>query len=111
MQLTDHSLRQIDASYLERLDEAAVRLLAGKLLHDLKESRERLNQTSQNSSLPPSREDPWKKSPSEATPADAPPVQDEDPVDERSSTADSTPDSDEAAPVTSAKSEVQQKRE
>ena len=110
MQLTDHSLRQIDASYLERLDEAAVRLLAGKLLHDLKESRERLNQTSQNSSLPPSREDPWKKSPSEATPADAPPVQDEDPVDERSSTADSTPDSDEAAPATAAKSEVQQKR-
>ena len=67
MQLSDHSLRQIDAAYLERLGDAALRALSAKLLADLKEARERLNQTSRNSSLPPSREAPWEK----ARPADA----------------------------------------
>ena len=31
------------------------------LLNDLKEARERLNQTSKNSSMPPSSEAPWDK--------------------------------------------------
>ena len=38
-----------------------MRSLSSKLLLDLKEARERLNQTSRNSSLPPSREAPWDK--------------------------------------------------
>jgi hypothetical protein len=63
MQLSDHSLRQIDEAYLERLEEAALRSLSSKLLLDLKEARERLNQTSRNSSLPPSREAPWERPP------------------------------------------------
>ena len=61
MQLSDHSLRQIDEAYLERLGEDSLRSLSSKLLLDLKEARERLNQTSRNSSLPPSREAPWDK--------------------------------------------------
>jgi transposase len=61
MQLSDHSLRQLDEAYLERLGEEALRSLSAKLLLDLKEARERLNQTSQNSSLPPSREAPWER--------------------------------------------------
>ena len=61
MQLSDHSLRQIDEAYLERLGEESLRSLSSKLLLDLKEARERLNQTSRNSSLPPSREAPWNK--------------------------------------------------
>ncbi len=61
MQLSDHSLRQIDEAYLERLGDGALRSLSSKLLLDLKEARERLNQTSRNSSLPPSREAPWNK--------------------------------------------------
>lgn len=61
MQLSDHSLRQIDEAYLERLGDGALRSLSSKLLLDLKEARERLNQTSRNSSLPPSREAPWDK--------------------------------------------------
>ena len=61
MQLSDHSLRQIDEAYLERLGDEALRSLSSKLLLDLKEARERLNQTSRNSSLPPSREAPWDK--------------------------------------------------
>ena len=61
MQLSDHSLRQIDEAYLGRLEEEALRSLSAKLLLDLKEARERLNQTSRNSSLPPSREAPWER--------------------------------------------------
>jgi len=61
MQRSDHSLRQIDEAYLERLEDGALRSLSSKLLLDLKEARERLNQTSRNSLLPPSREAPWDK--------------------------------------------------
>jgi hypothetical protein len=39
MQLSDHSLRQIDEAYLERLGDEALRLLSSKLLRDLKEAR------------------------------------------------------------------------
>lgn len=61
MQISDHSLRQFDDAYLERLEEKALRSLSGKLLADLKEARERLNQTSQNSSRPPSSQAPWER--------------------------------------------------
>jgi IS1 family transposase len=61
MQLSDHSLRQIDEAYLERLGEAELRALLIKAMEDLKEARERLNQNSHNSSVPPSHEAPWKK--------------------------------------------------
>jgi transposase len=61
MQLNDHSLRQLDETYLDKLGEMALRALLIKALEDLKEAREQLNQNSQNSSMPPSRETPWKK--------------------------------------------------
>jgi len=101
MQLSDHSLRQIDEAYLERLGDAALRALSAKLLLDLKEARERLNQTSRNSSLPPSREAPWESS----RPGDATTERDEDP--EASVAADIPPetapgdptDEDEPAPT------------
>jgi hypothetical protein len=82
MHLSDHSLRQIDEAYLERLGDEALRSLSAKLLLDLKEARERLNQTSRNSSLPPSREAPWEK----ANPAG----RDEDP--EETIVADAAPE-------------------
>lgn len=65
MQLSDNDLRQIDDTYLERLGNASLRSLSSKLLHDLKEARERLNQNSRNSSIPPSREAPWEKPPAQ----------------------------------------------
>jgi hypothetical protein len=40
MKLSDHSLRQLDTTYLDGLDEEALRLLSAKLLEDLKEARE-----------------------------------------------------------------------
>jgi len=61
MTLSDHSLRQIDEESIDSLSEDAVRALAIKLLNDLKEARERLNQNSQNSSVPPGSEAPWEK--------------------------------------------------
>ena len=68
MQLSGHSLRQIDEAYLERLGDEALRALSARLLLDLKEARERLDQTSRNSSLPPGREAPWEKTrPADAT--------------------------------------------
>lgn len=72
MRISDHSLRQLDDAYLERLGEEALRSLSGKLLSDLKEARERLNQNSQNSSRPPSSQAPWERpSPSESEAAEA----------------------------------------
>ena len=105
MQLSDHSLRQIDEAYLERLGDEALRALSAKLLVDLKEARERLNQTSRNSSLPPSREAPWEKT----RPADAPTERDENP--EASVAAEMPPetatddaaDEDEPAPAVETK--------
>lgn len=59
MKINDHSLRQLDEAYVTSLDEAALRGLSLRLLADLKEARERLNQNSGNSSRPPSSQAPW----------------------------------------------------
>ncbi len=55
----DCDLRQIDQSYIESLNIETARKLASKLLEDLKEARERLNQNPHNSSRPPSSTEPW----------------------------------------------------
>ena len=54
-------LRQIDEERINKLSETAVKNLSITLLNDLKEARERLNQNSKNSSIPPSSEAPWDK--------------------------------------------------
>ena len=59
MVLKDYSLRQIDEAYLESLGPGQLLEVSRKLLVDLKEARERLNQNSSNSSVPPSARDPW----------------------------------------------------
>lgn len=61
MHLSDHSLRQLDETYLSSLGEEALRALSVKLLADLKEARERLNQGPDNSSRPPSSRTPWER--------------------------------------------------
>ena len=53
MHLTDYDLRQLDRDVLSRLGEEAVRRLAERLLADLKDVRDRLNQDARNSSRPP----------------------------------------------------------
>ena len=54
MQLSDHDLLQLDEEYLTSLEFDALLTVSRKLMLDLKESRERLNQNSNNSSVPPS---------------------------------------------------------
>jgi transposase len=91
--LSDHSLRQIDDAYLRSLEPEALRGLSSRLLADLKEARERLNQGPTNSSRPPSSRAPWERGeplilpddteaslpvaaePAEETPADGPPTE------------------------------------
>jgi len=65
MRLTDHDLRQIDEAYLDGLSAEALREVSKRLCDDLKEARERLNQTPENSSRPPSTRAPWTEAQSE----------------------------------------------
>lgn len=59
MLFNDHDLRQIDDAYVESLSIDELREVIKRLVKDLKEARDRLNQNSSNSSRPPSSEDPW----------------------------------------------------
>ena len=61
MHLSPHSLRQIDDAYLRSLDPEALRGLSVRLLADLKEAWDRLNQGPENSSRPPSSRAPWER--------------------------------------------------
>lgn len=59
MLLNDHDLRQIDETYLRSLEPEELIRVSIRLLKDLKEARERLNQNPDNSSRPPSSREPW----------------------------------------------------
>ena len=61
MHLSDHDLRQMDEGWLEKLPEDKLRQVSARILQDLKEARDRLNQTPDNSSRPPSSRAPWEK--------------------------------------------------
>jgi len=61
MRLSDHDLRQMDEDWLEKLPEDKLRQVSTRILKDLKEARDRLNQTPDNSSRPPSSRAPWEK--------------------------------------------------
>jgi len=59
MRLKDHDLKQIDRAYLGALPPDKLVEVSVKLLEDLKEARDRLNQTPQNSSRPSGSYAPW----------------------------------------------------
>ncbi len=61
MHLSPHSLQQIDDAYIESLDPEALRGLSLRLLADLKEAWDRLNQGPDNSSRPSSSRAPWNR--------------------------------------------------
>ena len=57
--LSNHDLLQIDNTYLESLSLSELLFVSKKLLTDLKEAHDRLNQNPTNSSLPPSSRPPY----------------------------------------------------
>lgn len=59
MRLSDFDLEQLDSDRLSVLSLEEKDTLLPKLIDDLKEARDRLNQNSQNSSRPPSSKPPW----------------------------------------------------
>lgn len=59
MHLSDHDLKQLDEEVVRSLSADKLINLSVKLLADLKESRDRLNQDPDNSSRPPSSRLPW----------------------------------------------------
>jgi len=61
MNLVAASLRQIDEEYIDSLSLEKLRHLSKRLLGDLKEARDRLNQTPENSSRPSGSFAPWEK--------------------------------------------------
>ena len=61
MHLSSHDLQQLDEDYLRGLSPEQLQALSGKLLADLKEAHDRLNQNPSNSSRPPSTQTPWGK--------------------------------------------------
>jgi transposase len=59
MHLSAEDVRQLDEAYLLGLEEGRLRTLSLKLVADLKALHERLGQTPDNSSRPPSSREPW----------------------------------------------------
>jgi len=60
--MSHHDLKQIDQDYLESLPPGKLLDVSLKLLEDLKEAHDRLNQTPQNSSRPSGSYAPWEGS-------------------------------------------------
>ena len=59
MLLSDHDLRQINDKYLKSLSPDDLVEVSIRLVNDLKEAREYINQNPSNSSRPPSSREPW----------------------------------------------------
>ena len=81
MKISDHDLRQLDAASIRRLvveQPQAVEPLMVRLVEDLKEARERLNQNPDNSSRPSSTREPWSRAdvPPPESQTNAPPADD-----------------------------------
>lgn len=61
MRLTDGDLKQINQEYITKLTVEQLRHLSEKMLEDLREARDRLNQSPQNSSRPSGSYAPWEQ--------------------------------------------------
>ena len=59
MKLTAHDLKQMNKSTLARLSPEQLLSISERMLDDLQEAMDRLNQNSNNSSRPPSSTPPW----------------------------------------------------
>ncbi len=59
MRFSEHDLKQLDKQMVLSLPKVQLQTLSLKLLADLKEAHDRLNQSPDNSSRPPSTQAPW----------------------------------------------------
>ena len=66
MRLSKHDLFQMDDEWLKKLPAELLLEVSKRLLHDVKELQDRLNQNPGNSSRPPSTKAPWEKAPDPA---------------------------------------------
>lgn len=66
MQLSEHDLKQLDEERVRSFAPEDLCILSLKLLADLKEAHDRLNQSPDNSSRPPSSRAPWEKASADA---------------------------------------------
>ncbi|WP_040575330.1 IS66 family transposase [Methylotuvimicrobium buryatense] len=99
MTLSDRDLSQMDTDYLDDLPEGELRPLSKQLLADLKEARERLKQSPDTSSRPPSSREPWQSNQSSAEPSEeAPATDDLSALDSSESSSDDLPSQDSATP-------------
>jgi transposase len=103
MYLSDHSLHQLDDAYVDSLESGELRGLSKRLLADLKEARERFNQTPNNSSRPPSSRTPWARAGATASSegVEREPDEPEAPVKKASNEAVSSEAEQESLPETS----------
>ena len=62
MHLSKHDLFQMDDEWLKDLPAGRLLEVSKRLLHDVKELQDRLNQNPSNSSRPPTSQAPWEKS-------------------------------------------------
>jgi transposase len=67
--LTDFDLLQMDEDWLRLLTPEQLQLVSERLLRELKETRDRLNQSPSNSSKPPSTRAPWTVNSDRAAPS------------------------------------------
>ncbi len=87
MRLSEHDLKQIDEEYVRTLEAETLRGLLLKVLADLKETRDRLNQNPENSSRPPSTRAPWERTAQdEEDDGEEEPVGEEEPAEEHEET-------------------------
>jgi transposase len=61
MHLRKHDLLQMDDEWLKKLQAELFLEVSKRLLHDVKELQDRLNQSPTNSSRPPTSRAPWEK--------------------------------------------------
>jgi len=115
MILTDHDIKQMDYQYLSGLPVDKLLDLSFKLLENLKQARDRLNQNPQNSSRPSASFPPWQAKPD----ADSPSVEEnphqgsekKEPKNECAATATSAQKNECAATATPAqKVEIEKKK-
>lgn len=103
MTLSDRDLSQMDTNYLDDLPEGDLRSLSKQLLADLKEARERLKQSPNTSSRPPSSREPWQSSQPRDVSSEAVPTTDDlSTQNSTESSSDDLPNPDSATPPAAA---------